>query len=242
VLIRNCRKVRHQSWREGQLLLTVSDEWKRLYPDAHVGILIMNGVSNPAVHPDLDREKKQLEEDLRTLFRDEKQLKSQDTVKAYQSYYKRFKKTYHVQQQVQSVCFKGKSIPAVAALVEAMFMAELRNMLLTAGHDLEVAEPPLRLDVAKGEETFVRINGTEQILKAGDMFIADRQGIISSVIYGPDQRTRIRATTRKVCFSVYAVPGVGERAASQHLEGIEAYVRLFCPNAEVELLKVYGAG
>lgn len=223
-------------------MLTVSDAWKKFYPDAHVGILVMNGVSNPAAHPDLDREKKQVEEDLRAVFRNEGQLKSQDTVKAYQSYYKRFKKTYHVLQQVQSVCFKGKSIPAVAALVEAMFMAELRNMLLTAGHDLDIAEPPLRLDVAKGDERFVRINGTEQTLKAGDMFIADRQGIMSSVIYGPDQRTRIRATTRRVCFTVYAVPGVGERAASQHLEGIEAYVRLFSPSAEVELLKVYGEG
>ena len=222
-------------------MLTISDEWKKLYPEAHVGILVLNGVSNPDSHPDLDREKKQLEDDLRTLFKDAAQLKSQDTVKAYQSYYKRFKKTYHVLQQVQSVCFKGKSIPAVAALVEAMFMAELRNMLLTAGHDLEIAEPPLRLDAAKGDEKFVRMNGTEQILKPGDMFIADRKGIISSVIYGPDRRTRIRDSTRKVCFAVYAVPGVGELAASQHLKGIETYVRIFSPDAEVELMKVYGA-
>ncbi len=222
-------------------MLTISDEWKKLYPDAHVGILIMNGVSNPAGHPDLGREKKQLEADLRMLFKDEGELKSQVTVKAYQAYYKRFKKTYHVLQQVRSVCFKGKSIPTVAALVEAMFMAELRNMLLTAGHDLEAAEPPLRLDVSKGDETFIRMNGTEQLLKAGDMFIADGKGIISSVIYGPDQRTRIRDTTRKVCFSVYAVPGVGKQAALQHLKGIEEYVRLFSPNAEVEEMNVYGA-
>lgn len=222
-------------------MLTISDEWKNLYPEAHVGILVMNGVSNPASHPDLDREKKQLEDDLRSLFKDEAQLKAQQTVKAYQSYYKRFKKTYHVLQQLQSVCFKGKSIPTVAALVEAMFMAELRNMLLTAGHDFEIAEPPLTLDVSRGDEVFVKMNGKEQVLKTGDMFIADRKGIISSVIYGPDRRTRIQPSTRKVCFSVYGVPGVGERAASQHLKGIEAHVRLFSPNAEVELMKVYGA-
>ncbi|MDQ7782501.1 MAG: hypothetical protein RDU20_06470 [Desulfomonilaceae bacterium] len=222
-------------------MLIVSDEWKKLYPEAHVGVLVMTGVSNPAAHSGLDREKKQLEEDLRTLFKDAGELKSQDTVKAYQSYYKRFKKTYHVLQQVQSVCFKGKSIPAGAALVEAMFMAELRNMLLTAGHDLGMVEPPLRLDASKGDETYVRMNGKEQILKAGDMFIADEKGVISSVIYGPDHRTRIRSSTTKVCFSVYAVPGVGEQAALQHLQGIEAYVRIFSPEARVEVQKVYGA-
>jgi hypothetical protein len=34
------------------------------------------------------------------------------------------------------VALKGKAIPRQAALVEAMFMAELENLILTAGHDL----------------------------------------------------------------------------------------------------------
>lgn len=222
-------------------MFTITDEWKKLYPEAHLGILVMNDVTNPESHPDLDREKRQLESDLRILFRDSTELKSQETVKAYQGYYKRFKKTYHVLQQVQSVCFKGKSIPKVAALVEAMFMAELRNMLLTAGHDMDVVELPIRLDAAKGNERFVAMSGKEQTLKSGDMFIADGKGIISSVIYGPDKRTRIGPSTRRVLFTVYAVPGVGYQATRQHLGGIEAYVRLVAPDATVELLDVFGA-
>jgi len=35
-------------------------------------------------------------------------------LKAYQEYYRRFKKTYHVQLQLESLLFKGKSIPSVA--------------------------------------------------------------------------------------------------------------------------------
>jgi DNA/RNA-binding domain of Phe-tRNA-synthetase-like protein len=222
-------------------MLVISDEWKKLYPEAHVGMLVMAGVTNPVSHPDLEREKRQLEADLRNLFKDKGELKSHKTVKAYQAYYKRFKKTYHVLQQVQSVCFKGKSVPKVSTLVEAMFMAELRNMLLTAGHDMEIVEPPITLDAAKGDEKFLRMNGQEQLLKTGDMFIADSRAVISSVIYGPDQRTRIRPETRRVLFSVYAVPGIGAQATMQHLEGIEAGVRLVSPDAEVELSHVYGA-
>ncbi len=55
---------------------------------------------------------------------------------AYASYYRAFDKTYHVLGQLKSVAVKGKAIPSVAALVEAMFIAELHNGLLTAGHDL----------------------------------------------------------------------------------------------------------
>lgn len=223
-------------------MLVVSDDWTKTYPTGHVGLLVMSSVSNPEHSPELDREKRELETDLQTLFKDPAELKSMEPIRSYQDFFKRFKKTYHVLQQVQSVAFKGKSIPKVAALVEAMFMAELRNMLLTAGHDMDVVEQPLGLGVASGEEKFIRMNGEEQVLKPGDMFISDAQGIISSVIYGPDKRTMIRPSTRKVLFTVYSVPGVSEQATLQHLEGIAANVKLFAPDAVVERLEICGAG
>lgn len=222
-------------------MFTVSDEWKTAYPNAFVGVLVMSDVSNPESHPGLDTKKKQLEDDLRTLFRDRDELRALGPIVAYKEYYKRFKKTYHVLQQVESVIFKGKSVPKVAALVEGMFMEELRNMLLTAGHDLDTVQEPVTLKVAKGDETYVRINGQEQVLKAGDMFISDAEGIISSVIYGPDKRTRILPSTARVLFTTYAPPGITERSVQQHLEGIEANVKLVAPDARTDLLKVYGA-
>jgi DNA/RNA-binding domain of Phe-tRNA-synthetase-like protein len=139
------------------------------------------------------------------------------------------------------VALKGQSIPRVAALVEAMFVAELKNLLLTAGHDLDVVRPPVRLDVAVGTERYVRIGGQEQELKAGDMFIADAGGILSSIIYGPDRRTQITPATRRVLFTVYAPPGIEQQAVYDHLHDIEANVRLIASQAVTELLRVYGA-
>ena len=218
----------------------VSADWKRAYPGAHLGILAMRKVINPSRHPELDQQKEELETDLRTLFKEPDSLKSLGPIKAYQAYFKRFKKTYHVFQQLESVILKGKPIPQVAALVEAMFMEELRNMLLTAGHDLDAVQLPLKLDTAKGNEKYIRMNGQEQVLKAGDMMIADSVAVISSVIYGPDRRTMITADTKRVLFTVYAVPDIGGQAVRQHLEGIEANIRLVSPDAQLELLEVYG--
>jgi len=221
-------------------MFRVSDDWKRAYPGAHAGILAMSNVINPSRHAELDQQKEELETDLRTLFKEPDSLKSLGPIKAYQAYFKRFKKTYHVFQQLESVIFKGKPIPQVAALVEAMFMEELRNMLLTAGHDLDAVQIPLKLDSAKGNEKYIRMNGQEQVLKAGDMMIADSVGVVSSVIYGPDRRTMITADTKRVLFTVYAVPGIGAQAVRQHLEGIEANIRLVSPDAQLEQLEVYG--
>jgi DNA/RNA-binding domain of Phe-tRNA-synthetase-like protein len=220
---------------------TVSEDWRRLYPGASVGIMVMNGVNNPPENAALNQEKDELELAIRQQYRgfDRQSLKSLPLFEAYRAYYKRFKKSYHVQLQMESVAFKGKSIPRVASLVEAMFMAELKNLLLTAGHDRAKLEMPPSIHVANGSEQFVRINGQEQILKKGDMFIADAQGIISSIIYGPDQRTRINPDTQQVLFTTYAPPGIDPVTVGDHLQDIERYVRLITPAATTEMLKVF---
>ena len=224
------------------MMFSITEAWRSSYPEAAVRVLAMDGVANPASHAAMDRVKEELEEQIRARFASKEELRAQERLQAYRTYYKRFKKTYHVQLQLESIAFKGRSIPSVAALVEAMFAAELKNMLLTAGHDLDVVEPPITLDVAQGHERYVRMNGQEQELKAGDMFIADSQGVLSSVIYGPDRRTRILPGTRRVLFTVYAPPGIAAEAVRQHLQDMQTYVRLIAPQAETELLQVSVAG
>jgi len=225
-------------------MFIVSDEWKTAYPGAKAGILVMKNVVNPAHHSELDRRKEALEQTLREQFAgyDRAAIKALPTIQAYNTYYKRFKKTYHVQLQLESVAIKGKSLPRVAALVEAMFMAEIKNMLLTAGHDLDKLALPVTVNVADGTERYVMLNGREQTLKEGDMMMADREGIITSVIYGLDQRTRITAETRAVFFAIYAPAGIEESLVHSHLQDIEANVRLVAPKAETIALEVHCAG
>ena len=204
----------------------------------------MREVINPAHHPELEKRKKEIEEALRSQFsgQDRTALAGHSVLQAYNNYYRRFKKTYHVQLQVESISWKGKSLPSVSALVDAMFMAEMKNMLLTAGHDLDTLRLPLTLDVSKGTERYTLMRGEEQVLKPGDMFISDQNGVISSIIYGPDRRTQITSNTRSVVFTVYAPAGVGNQAVEQHLGDIRDYVTLINAQAQVEWLAAYAGG
>ena len=224
-------------------MLIVSEAWKATYPGAAQGLLVMRNVANLEHHPKLEKRKAELEEQLRARFAgyDKAALTTLPSVQPYVAYYGQFKKTYHVLLQLESVALKGKPLPRVAALVEAMFMAELKNQLLTAGHDLEALRAPLRLDVATGSERYTLLNGKEEMLKAGDMFIADAEGVTSSILYGPDYRTRITPDTYTALFTVYAPPRIEPAAVRQHLEDIRAYVMLIAPEAAVEVRKVYGA-
>ena len=113
-------------------------------------------------------------------------------------------------------------------------------MLLTAGHDLDKLQLPLTLDVTQGTESYTVMRGEEQIVKAGDMAISDRLGIISNIIYGPDQRTQITESTRNVVFTVYVPAGIDEQSIMRHLQDMRDYVMVIAPDAQVELLKVYG--
>ena len=225
-------------------MFRVSDTWKAAYPGAVAGILLMRNVANPDRHPVLDTRIAECEAELRRSCgsSDRTALKSLSAVESYAAYYGRYRKTYHVQLQLESVVLKGKAMPRGPALVAAMVMTELKHLLLTAGHDLDTIRPPVTLDVATGHERYVLLRGNEQELKARDMMMTDAHGVISSVLYGPDSRTRITPATRHVLFAVYTPPGIGEPAVLHHLEELKAAVLLVAPAAEITTLQAYPAG
>ncbi len=225
-------------------MFEASAGWKSLYPGAAVGVLALGNVRNPASEAELERQKGALEAALREAYGDygRAQLRALPAIAPYVAYYKRFKKTYHVLQQLESVAQKGKPIPRTAALVEAMFMAELKNQLLTAGHDLDLLQEPVGVTVARGDEIYTGIGGRESGTKAGDMMITDAVGILSSIVYGPDERTKIRAGTKRVIFTVYAPAGIERGALAGHLNDLKTYVQVISPEAEVIEERIVEAG
>jgi DNA/RNA-binding domain of Phe-tRNA-synthetase-like protein len=223
--------------------VVLTESWKEAYPDAMLGVLAMRGLVNPNLDTALQARVAKLQAQVRARFAgvNRAQLIAIPTLQAYTTYYMRFGKTYHVQLQLESVLFKGKSVTGPSAIVQAMFIAELKNQLLTAGHDLETVQGGIAIDVSLGTERYTVLNGGEQTLKAGDMFIRDEEGIISSIIYGPDQRTRMTPETRAALFTVYAPPGIPKAELTTHLSDLEANVRLFSSHAGVEICEVFTA-
>lgn len=218
-------------------ILEATEAWRAAFPGAVVGALTMRGVRNPRENASLEAAKRRLEEDLRAGGGPD----AEPVLQAYVDYYRARGKTYHVKAQRESVAGKGRPVPSRAALVEAMFMAELRTLVLTAGHDLDALTLPLRADVTGDGDRYVLLNGAEAPVKPGDMGMADREGIVSTVLLGPDQRSRITPETRNVLFAAYAPAGVGEEAVRRQLDAIRANVLLVAPDARTDALLTLSA-
>ncbi len=101
-----------------------------------VGILVVENVHGSSSDALLN-EKRTVELEIRTAYQSMSrgEIKRIHPMDAYVEYYRKFGYSYHVLQQLESVV-KGREIPGVIPLVTAMFMAELKNMILTVGHDL----------------------------------------------------------------------------------------------------------
>jgi len=226
-------------------MIVLTENWIQSYPGAAIGVAALRAVVNPERNEQLDERRKELEKLLRDRFaaQDRAALKQHPIIRAYAAYYRQFGKTYHVQLQLESVAFKGKSIPRASSLVEAMFLAELKNLILTAGHDLDQIRGELVVDAAGGSEVYRTLDGREQTLKPQDMFIRDEAGVLSSVLHGPDFRTRITAKTSRIVFTVYAPAGIEPETVEKHLRELAENVKVVAPQAEVESMGVYtGSG
>lgn len=204
-----------------------------------MGILIMENICNTP-NDAFIKAKQDLEISLREKYADvtRSELKTLRPIDKYINYYKKRGYTYHVLGQLESV-IKGKSIPSVLPCVEAMFMAELKNIMLTAGHDLNKVTFPVKLTECTGSESFVAMSEKEVLTVAEDYMITDNTDILSTILRGPDRRTAIDKNTNKVIYTVYILPGIDDSIAIEHLKDIENYVKLFSEKAATSLMQIY---
>lgn len=218
--------------------ISATKSFSDTYPKASVGILITDLHEFQFNPDDLKKQVDKIITNLKIHFQDSHTVRDDPVIKAYSSYYKSFKKSYHVLAQLESVIFKNKPLPFFNPVLYLVFAAELKNMLLTAVHDLDSIVHPITIDIASGGEEYTALNGAPQQLKPGDMFIRDNSGVISSVIYGPDRRTRVIGTTRKILLAIYAPAGVSRGKVNDHLDEIVELLYLISPTLEVKLKEI----
>lgn len=220
-------------------MLQVDESVRTLYPGAGMGILLMDGVTFEGDCEPLHVE--QEAEHLREKYGmyDKAALKAISPVSAYVAYYKKFGQSYHLLSQIDSVLTGKKELTGPSPLLLAMFLSELSGMLLTAGHDLDALQMPLKLTVANGGEPYTGISGRDITAVTGDLMLCDGEGPVSSILRGPDARTSVTSKTTNVLFSVYAPPGVDFSLVEENLLGLERRVISFAPAAKTTLLHVY---
>nr|UWI49889.1 phenylalanine--tRNA ligase beta subunit-related protein [Clostridioides difficile] len=222
-------------------MLEISSKIKEIYPNIKFGVMIVNmSYSTP------DKENFLLlrNSEIENIIAQNPEYNRKEKIKTeplsnYIRYYKKFKKTYPILLQFESLLLKSKGIPNVSIPIQSMFLAELKNLLLTAGHDLDKIELPLKIDLANGDEHFYGIGEREQSLTKDDLFLLDNLGILSSILNGPDNRTQITKETKNILYFVYGPDGISENQIYNHLNDIKDYILSGFPDSKIDLIDVF---
>ncbi len=226
------------------LLISETEEWRKTHPGAVIGLLELSEVNNTAKSSRLDSRKREIEAYLRASYQGftRNDFLSLPVISAYKRYYKQYKKTYHVQLQIESIVLKGKNLPNVSPLVDSNFIAELETFVLTAGHDAAKLQEPILIDVSHEGEQMTQMNGAIKVIRGGDMIMRDVEGVCCSVIYGQDNRSPISRDTSHVLYVSYAPADVLPELVDAQLRKIEEYVRLFSPGTVLEQRRLVTSG
>ncbi len=218
------------------LSISSTDQWRNTHPGGIIGLLELSGIENTHLSASLDEQKRATEANLRERYQGftRQDFLALPVMTAYELYYKRFDKTYHVLLQVESIVLKGKKLPNVLPLVDANFIAEVETLVLTAGHDVVKLHEPISIDVSREGDQMTQMNGASKVIRASDMVMKDADGISCSIIYGQDNRSPISANTSHALYVAYAPAGVSAEIVDAQLQKIEENIRIFSPNVTVE--------
>jgi len=203
----------------------VKQELKILYPNSAFGSLIVREVPNKRVHEGIEKLKRKLEKDIRENY---PEVGEDAIIQYYDTYFSKWGRTYPIKFQLNSIK-KGENFPQVSTLVDCMFLAELKDRILTSGHDLDDIIGDLVFDISKKGESYTKINGKEQSLKGKDIVLRDEEGILASVLYGPAKRTSIKRETKNALYFAWCPTGINEEEVKQHLKNIKSNLETVYP-------------
>lgn len=156
----------------------------------------------------------------------------------YYRYFKKYKKTYPVLQQLESFLLKGRPFPSGNPVNEIAFLAELRTQILLGAHDIDriAGVPELFCPVEK--LPYPGMRGEEVHTYPGDVSGRDRDGIIWGMIAGADERTCIRPDSTHIAYLVFGAPGVMKEQVEDLLGILSDYTRTLAPAAEIHKLLI----
>ena len=154
----------------------------------------------------------------------------------YNKYFKKYKKTYPVLQQLESYLLKGRPFPSGNPRNEVTFLTELRTRMLLGTHDIDCFRGELELFCPDSKMDFTGIRGETVHCYPGDVTGRDDDGIILSMIAGADDRTCLHPETRHISYLFFGVPGVTKEEIAAVQERLISYAKVLAPGIEPEAL------
>ncbi|MHA1216408.1 MAG: B3/B4 domain-containing protein [Candidatus Thorarchaeota archaeon] len=124
---------------------------------------------------------------------------------------------------------RGRSLPRINTLVDALNGVSLQTKIPFAAFDADLVHGPLALRFATAGETILPIGHVERLVLGGsEIVISDGEKVIALYPHRDSDETKITEKTRAVIILACGVPGVERTYLRQALERCRRYIVRFC--------------
>ncbi len=174
--------------------IIISKELRQRYPGFNAHAVVCRDVKAR----ELDSERKAVELSIR------KSTNTSDIhlIRDYNEFFSQYGKKVPLEFQMDSI-IKGKNISAENPLAELLFMLEMKHATMISGHELSLADQELRFEIGKGTEEYVKLGGKPQKIKEGDILLKSSGRILASLLYGPDDSSKMNKSTKDIVFVIW---------------------------------------
>lgn len=207
-----------------QDLVQIDPQLSKQFSGIKTGYIILEGVRVQKQVPQLEELKKEMEEQVKSRYKDKSQVKESANIKGFRKIYKasgvdpnsRLNSAEALIQRVVS----GKGIYNVNNVVDTYNLTSAELELPMAAYDLDQVQGKISLRLAKEGETIVRIGESNPIkLKKGEVVYADEKGITCMDFnYRDADRTKITNRTKRIIVFVDGHQGVSEKEIKEALD------------------------
>lgn len=153
----------------------------------------------------------------------------------YSRFFKKFKKTYPVMLQLESILLKDRPFPDFNPVSEVAFLTEITTLVLSGAHDADCIDGGVTLYLATEKEDFMGMR--EQLhTYPNDMCARDDSGIIFSMIAGTDSRTCAKTESTNIVYPFFGTPDIDTDIIRSAMDRLCRYVSALAPDAETETI------
>lgn len=213
-------------------MIEISREVAEKFPKLSIILRIVEQVRVEAENPELEKLRKEIEEEARSKFKIE-ELKQVEIFRAYRDFLWRLgvdpTKVRPAGEALVRRVLSGKSIPKINTVVDSYNLASLKTGVSLAALDQAKIKGTLNLRFAKFGEEFIDISMEQPMkLKGVELVLSDKEKLLAIYPYRDSEASKVTLNTSNVALLVCGVPKISLEVLEQAERLAVVFLEKFC--------------
>jgi len=203
------------------------------FPGLKVGTVVVKGINNRGVCPEIWNFIERAQEEIRSHFNHENLInhpKIQSWRRAFISFGAKPKKHRSSVENLYMLTIDGKELRPINKIVDIYNYVSLKYMVPVGGDDLAEVEGDIVLRFAKGNEVFIPLGSDEvQTAKEGEVIYADQKEVLCRRWnWRESEKTKMTEQSQDVLLVSEGLPPVGAEEMEEIIKDLSHLVDKYC--------------